>query len=214
MRGDSSQLKPLTGLEGHLEDFISHPVSVEIVDGHGGIFIVAHSDEAEAFALVCFEVADDLHVNHSTEGTKHLPQHGLIGFWGQVVNENAPAIRTIPTTSMNIYGRVPEALGLVADWSSKSARLVRLGRHLIPCLIRGSSKLDRDWFRGTRWSLAIKGFNGIFCLRSLIKTNKGYAPRKTRGLIHKYSGGYDAPKLREQVLQFLLTHCPGQSANV
>lgn len=114
-------LESLIGLEGHLEDFVSHPVSVETVDGHGGIFVVAHSDEAETFALVCFEVADDFHVDHGTKRPKHLPQDGLVGFWSQVVDENAPAIGTVPTTSMNIHGRISEALGLVTDRSSESA---------------------------------------------------------------------------------------------
>ena len=89
--GGASGLVCFVGLEGHLQDSVPEAVAVEAGDGHGRLVIVSHGDEAEAFALVCVEVADDLDVRDGAERPEHLPQDALVGVGRQVVDEDAPA---------------------------------------------------------------------------------------------------------------------------
>lgn len=79
------------GLERHLQNSVPEAISVQAGDGHGRLVIVSHSHEAEAFALVCVEVADDLDVRDGAERPKHLPEDALVRVGRQVVDEDAPA---------------------------------------------------------------------------------------------------------------------------
>jgi len=44
---------PLVSFEGDLEDSVTEGVAVEGLDGHQGLVVVRHGDEAKALALVC-----------------------------------------------------------------------------------------------------------------------------------------------------------------
>lgn len=87
----SSGLVCLVSLEGDLQDAIAQPVAVETGNGHGRLVVIRHGDEAETFAFVGVEVSDHLDVVDGAKWTEELPQHTLVGIWGQVVHKNAPA---------------------------------------------------------------------------------------------------------------------------
>ena len=74
----SSGLVCLISLEGDLQDTVAQPVAVETGDGHGGLVVIRHGDEAEAFALVGVEVTDHLDIVDCTERPKQLPEHTLV----------------------------------------------------------------------------------------------------------------------------------------
>lgn len=89
--GPGSGLVRFVGLERHLQNPVPEAVAVQAGDGHGRLVIVSHGDEAEAFALVGVEVADDLDVRDGAERPEHLPQDALVRVRRQVVHEDAPA---------------------------------------------------------------------------------------------------------------------------
>lgn len=66
-------LVSLAGLEGHLQDFVSQPVAIQAVDGHGGILVVGHGHETEAFALIGVEISYYFHIDDCAEWAEHLP---------------------------------------------------------------------------------------------------------------------------------------------
>lgn len=80
----------LASFERNLQNFISQPVTIQAVDRHGGLLIVGHGHEAEAFALVGVEISDHFNVDNSTERSKHLPQDGFVCILTQVIDEDAP----------------------------------------------------------------------------------------------------------------------------
>lgn len=84
------------GLEGHLQDFVSQPVPVQAVDRHGGLLVVGHGDEAEAFALISVEISDHFHVDDSAKWPEHLPQDGLVRVLTQIIDEDAPTTGRVP----------------------------------------------------------------------------------------------------------------------
>lgn len=86
----------LAGLEGHLKDLVPQPVPIQAVDGHGGLLVVGHGDEAETFTLVGVEVSDDFDVDDGTKRAEELPQDGLVGLLAQIVDEDTPTRRRVP----------------------------------------------------------------------------------------------------------------------
>lgn len=78
--------------KGHLQYFVSKPVTVQAGDGHGRLLVVSHGNETEALALVGVEVTDHFDIGDSAKGAKHLPKDVLVSVLTQVVNEDAPAI--------------------------------------------------------------------------------------------------------------------------
>lgn len=90
---------PLAGFEGNLQDLVSNAVTVEAGDGHGGLLVVGHGDEAEAFALVGVEVSDDLDVGDGSERPEHLPQDAFVSVLAQVVDEDTPSSSGVPLSA-------------------------------------------------------------------------------------------------------------------
>jgi len=109
-------LVSLAGLKGHLQDFISQSVPVQAVDRHGGLLVVRHGDEAEAFALVGVEISNHFHVDDGAERPEHLPQNGLVCVLAQVIDEDTPAAGGAPRDSapsahvVHAHGRKPEGV--------------------------------------------------------------------------------------------------------
>lgn len=85
----------LVGFEGDLQDFVPQAVAVQTCYGHGGLFIVCHGHKAKAFALVGVEVANHFHIGNGAKRAEHLPEDPLIGILAQVVDEDAPARRSV-----------------------------------------------------------------------------------------------------------------------
>ena len=83
-------------LEGDLQDPVAQAVPIQTGDRHGGLVVVGHGDEAEAFAFVGTEVADHLDVGDRAERPKHLPQDALVRIRRQVVDKDAPACARVP----------------------------------------------------------------------------------------------------------------------
>ncbi len=79
------------GFERHLQDSVSHAVSVQAGDGHCGLLVICHGNKPKPFAFVGVKVTDDLDVGNSTERTEHLPQDAFIGILTQVVDEETPS---------------------------------------------------------------------------------------------------------------------------
>lgn len=96
-----SLLVSLAGLKRHLQDFVTQPVPVQAMDGHGSLLIICHGDETKTFTLVGVEISDHLHIDDSTKRPKQLPQHSLVRLLTQVIDEDAPTGRRVPrrTTS-------------------------------------------------------------------------------------------------------------------
>lgn len=82
---------PFVRLEAHLQDAIAQRVPVYVLDGDHRLVVVRHGDEAEAAALVRFRIADHLHREHRSERPEQLPQHVLLRFRRQIVDEQTPA---------------------------------------------------------------------------------------------------------------------------
>lgn len=107
----------LAGLKGHLQYLVSKPVAIQTGNGHGGLLVVCHGNEAEALALVGVEVSDHLDVRDGTKGTEHLPQDALVCILAQVVDEDAPARCGVSRDTdashaahvINTHGRKPES---------------------------------------------------------------------------------------------------------
>lgn len=84
--------------------------------------------------------------------------------------------------SVCVMEYVPESLGLVVYGSSKAARLLVIDLRDDLCvfkLIGIRSKFDGDGFGCGGRLLPVQLFNGIFCLRALVKAYKRYTAGKT-----------------------------------
>lgn len=101
---------PLAGLEGDLQDFVPQAVPVQAVDRHGSFLVVCHCNKAKAFALIGVKISDHFHIQDCAERAKHLPQHGLVSFLAQVVDEDAPTRGWAPR------GPTPSAHVVGAHW--------------------------------------------------------------------------------------------------
>ena len=81
----------LVRLEAHLENPVTERVTVQALDGDHRLVIVGHRHETEAFALVRLQVADHFDRLDGAERTEQLPQHVLLGLWGEIIHEDTPA---------------------------------------------------------------------------------------------------------------------------
>lgn len=81
----------LAGFERHLQDSVSHAVSVQAGDGHCGLFVICHGNKPKPFAFVGVKVTDDLDIGDRTERTEHLPQDAFVDILTQVVDEDTPS---------------------------------------------------------------------------------------------------------------------------
>ncbi len=78
------------GFERNLKDAVTKRVAIKRLDGYESFVVVGHGDEAEAFALVSLQIANDFDALDSTKGAEKLPQDALFRVGCQVINENAP----------------------------------------------------------------------------------------------------------------------------
>lgn len=188
----------LVGFEGNLQDFVPQAVAIQTCYGHGGFFIVCHGHKAKAFALVGVEVANHFHIGNGAKRAEHLPEDPLIGILAQVVDEDAPARRSVardidtrkPTHVIYTHGGEPESLRLVVDGASEpsSWRVVQLGeqRHVF-VLVGIGCELHCNGLGGTWGFMTIETGNCLFCLRPFVKPDKRNPSGQTCGLIHKDS---------------------------
>lgn len=80
------------------------------MDRHGGLLVVRHGDETEAFALVGVEISDHFHIDDGTERPEHLPEDRLVGVLAQIIDEDAPTAGGAPRDS------APSAHVVDAHW--------------------------------------------------------------------------------------------------
>lgn len=98
-------LMSLAGLKGHLQDFVTQPVPIQAMDGHGSLLIIRHGDEPKTFTLVGVEISDHLHVDDGTKRPKQLPQHSLVRLLPKVIDKDAPTgwrVSRRPTPTANV----------------------------------------------------------------------------------------------------------------
>lgn len=230
----------LVGLEADLQHAVAQRVPVERLDGHHGLVVVGHGDEAVALALVGLQVADDLDALHGAEGPEQLPQHVLLGLGRQVVHEDAPlgAHGARQHAAQQLAGQRAVPLQPLVDGQQRLARAeaaqrrreAQRGRQVrgqrrqrLAVVGRVVGELDRDGLRGALGHGAVELLDGALGLHALVEADEAHALGQpllaaregpAARVLAQDARRDDAAVGAEQPLQLALGHGLGQPGHV